>query len=287
MAGKQTKNVFIETQYDNIVLINPNQLTNSDGSAVNRLVDHEDLVFYANLETFIIPRTKLAIGESFDNSVANTTIASLTSEKDLKINFLQPKGKSAFDTSWSDQFTGKESRQGKSSNQKFENLTTRNGEPTYINRIEKFEDTQILGIKSINVTVGATGVPKVTIEMTDVQGKMLFEQGESSMYSVFFNFPYPLFYLTLKGYYGKAIRYRLALTSFNSRFDSNTGNFDITLELIGKFTALLFDTPLSYGRTAPKMFPAQVTVKKNSESTDTSLVETTRGRITLDEVYLT
>ena len=83
MAGKQTKNVFIETQYDNIVLINPNQLADSDGKAVPRLVDHEDMVFYANLETFIIPRTKLAIGESFDNSVVNTTIASLTSENHL------------------------------------------------------------------------------------------------------------------------------------------------------------------------------------------------------------
>jgi len=293
MAGKQTKNVFIETQYDNIVLINPNELADSDGKPVQRLVDHEDLVFYANLETFIVPRTKLAIGESFDNSVTNTTIATLTSdsEDDLRINFLQPKGQPkdnrAFNSSWSDQFTGNESRKGGTSNQKFENLTTRNGKPTYINRIEKFEDTQILGIKSINVTTGAQGVPKVTIEMTDIQGRMLFEQGENSMYSVFFNFPYPLFYLTLKGYYGKAIRYRLSLTSFNSRFDSNSGNFDITLELIGKFTALLFDTPLSYGRTAPKMFPTQATVKKNSNSTEISTIETTRGKVFLDEVYAT
>lgn len=285
MAGKQTKNVFIETQYDNIVLIDPNKLSDTEGKGVPRLVDHEDLVYYANLETFIIPRTKLAIGESFDNSVVNTTIASLTSDKDLKINFLQPKGKTALDTSWSDQFTGKESRRGQSSNQKFENKTTRNGNPTYINRIEKFEDTQLLGIKNINVTIGATGVPKVTIEMVDVQGKMLFEQGENSMYSVFFNFPYPIFYLTLKGYYGKAIRYRLSLISFNSKYDSGTGNFNITLELIGKFTALLFDTPLSYGRTAPKMFPAQVTVRNNTQSTDTTIVETTRGKIILDEVY--
>jgi len=287
MAGKQTKNVFIETQYDNIVLVNPNQLTDTEGKATPRLVDHEDLVFYANLETFIIPRTKLAIGESLDNPVLNTSIATLSSgnNDDLKINFLQPKGKTAFDTSWSDQLTGKESRQGKTSNQKFENLTTRDGKPTYVNRIEKFEDTQLLGIKSISVDVGATGVPKVRIEMTDIQGKMLFEQGENSMYSVFFNFPYPLFYLTLKGYYGKAIRYRLSLISFNSRFDSDTGNFDITLELIGKFTALLFDTPLSYSRTAPKMFPTQVTVKKNSQSTEISQIETTRGKIILDEVY--
>ncbi len=293
MAGKQTKNVFIETQYDNIVLINPNELSDTDGKPTQRLVDHEDLVFYANLETFIVPRTKLAIGETFDNSVVNTTIATLTSDSDdeLKINFLQPKGQPkdnrAFNTSWSDQLTGKESRQGGTSNQKFENLTTRNGKPTYINRIEKFEDTQLLGIKSIKVTTGAQGVPKVNIEMTDIQGRMLFEQGENSMYSVFFNFPYPLFYLTLKGYYGKAIRYRLSLVSFNSRFDSKSGNFDITLELIGKFTALLFDTPFNYGRTAPKMFPTQATVKKNSKSDEIVTVETTRGKVFLDEVYAT
>lgn len=285
MAGKQTKNVFIETQYDNIVLVNPNQLTDTDGNATPRLVDHEDLVFYANLETFIIPRTKLAIGESFDNSVLNTTIASIGSDPNLKINFLQPKGKKAFDTSWSDQLTGKESKKGGTSNQKFENLTTINGRPTYVNRTEKYEDTQLLGIKNINVTVKPMGVPKVTMELVDVQGKMLFEQGENSIYSVFFNFPYPLFYLTLKGYYGKAVRYRLSLTSFNASFDSNTGNFNISLELIGKFTALLFDTPMDYARTAPKMFPTEVTIKKNSNSTELITTKTTRGRIKLDEVY--
>jgi len=285
MAGKQTKNVFIETQYDNIVLINPNQLADSDGKATSRLVDHEDMVYYANLETFIIPRTKLAIGENFDNSVLNTTIASLNTDPDLKINFLQPKGKKAFDTSWSDQLTGKDSRQGSSSNQKFENLTTINGKQTYVNTVKNYEDTQLLGIKSIDVTVKSTGVPSVKIEMVDVQGKMLFEQGENSIYSVFFNFPYPLFYLTLKGYYGKAIRYRLSLLSFNARFDADSGNFNISLELIGKFTALLFDTPLAYGRTAPKMFKTQAYLKPNAQSGNVTVVETTKGKIKLDEVY--
>ena len=70
---KQNKKIFIETEYDNIVVVNPNEVYNSEGRNEERLVDHEDLVYYANLETFIIPRTKLAIGQSFTDPVFNTT----------------------------------------------------------------------------------------------------------------------------------------------------------------------------------------------------------------------
>jgi hypothetical protein len=70
------------------------------------------------------------------------------------------------------------------------------------------------------VTVNAVGVPSVDMTLVDIQGRTLFEQGENSLYSVFFNLPYPAFYLTLKGYYGKAIRYQLALISFNAKLDS-------------------------------------------------------------------
>jgi hypothetical protein len=40
-------------------------------------------------------------------------------------------------------------------------------------------------------------VPDVKISLTDVGGKTLFEQGENSIYSTFFNLPYPQFYLIL------------------------------------------------------------------------------------------
>ena len=63
---KQNKKIFIETEYDNIVVVNPNEVYDSLGNREARFVDQEDLVYYANLETFIIPRTKLAVGESFD-----------------------------------------------------------------------------------------------------------------------------------------------------------------------------------------------------------------------------
>jgi hypothetical protein len=150
--------------------------------------------------------------------------------------------------------------------------------------VRNYEDTQLLGIKSIRVAIKASGVPEVNIEMTDIQGRALFEQGENSIYSAFFNFPYPLFYLTLKGYYGKAIRYRLSLLSFNARFDANTGNYDISLKLVGKFTALLFDTPLQYAVTAPKMYNTEITYKNNNNST-VQTINTYKGRQKLDEVY--
>ena len=56
------KSIYVETDYDNIILIDPNKIV-VDSKVRDRLVDHEDLVFYANLETRVIPRTKLAIGD--------------------------------------------------------------------------------------------------------------------------------------------------------------------------------------------------------------------------------
>ena len=292
MAGKipNSKRIFIETEYDNVLLVNPNEVYADDNkSAGPRLVDHEDLVYYANLETFIIPRTKLAIGESFDSfdsPVFNTTIATVFGgDDDLKINFLKPKGgKTKFDTSWSDQITGKDSRNEKGLNQKTEQVVRVDGKPKFKNSVSNYEDTQLLGIKSIRVNIKGTGVPEVNIEMVDIQGRSLFEQGENSLYSAFFNFPYPLFYLTLKGYYGKAIRYRLSLMSFNAKFDADTGNYIISLKLIGKFTALLFDTPLQYAQTAPKMYNSQITETDPTTGAVRQL-NTYKGRQKLHEVY--
>ena len=289
MVGKfsNTQKIFVETEYDNIILVNPNEIYADDNiSASPRLVDHEDLVYYANLETFIIPRTKLAVGESFDSPVFNTTIATVFGgDDDLKINFLKPKGgKTKFDTSWSDQITGENTRTGGGLNQKTEQVVNIDGTPKFKNSVSNYEDTQLLGIKSIRVNIKGTGVPEVNIEMVDIQGRSLFEQGENSLYSAFFNFPYPLFYLTLKGYYGKAIRYRLSLLSFNAKFDADTGNYNISLKLVGKFTALLFDTPLQYAQTAPKMYNTQITETDPTTGVVRQL-NTYKGRQKLDEVY--
>ena len=273
MAGKiQTKNVYVDTEYDNIIIIDPNLIREADGSPSKRLVDHEDLVYYANLETKVVPRTKFAAGE--DLELVNTGIASfIGGNSNESLNFLQPKKnlgeneRNYFDTSWSDQLTGKGSRNQQGANQtvsntSFNNVTDALGNKTIKEKttrtVANYKDTQTLGIKSIKVTVNAAGVPSVDMTLVDIQGRTLFEQGENSLYSVFFNLPYPAFYLTLKGYYGKAIRYQLALISFNAKLDSSNGNFDISLKLIGRPSALLFDTLLTYGKTLPKMYKKEI-----------------------------
>jgi len=291
MADKfSNEDIYVETGYDNIILIDPNKVTskqNADGEP--RLVQHENLVYYANLETKIIPRTKLAIGEAFDsNPVVNTTIASFGGgDEDLNLSFLKPKGKNSFDTSWSDQLTAKGSREGKSPNQTSEYATTFDGKTQYRRKVLNYEDTQLLGIKSINVSITPAGTPTVNMTLVDVQGKALFEQGDNSMYSVFFNLPYPAFYLTLKGYYGKAIRLQLMLRSFNAKFSPDNGNFEIDISLIGRLNALLFDTALGYSRNAPKMLPRTVTKKlsQGGGKTTTTQVSSTLGRQKLEEVY--
>jgi hypothetical protein len=296
MADDRSKNtIYVETDYDNIILIDPNKIV-VNNEVKDRLVEHEDLVFYANLETKVIPRTKLAVGLDLDSAVVSTTIASIEGkEKGDKINFLQPINKKSFDTSWSDQLTGRGAKEGRGANQTTERaITDKEGTTRYLRDVSNYEDTQLLGISSIRVEItggkaGGMFVPKVDIELIDIQGRTLFEQGEKSLYSVFFNLPYPLFYLTLKGYYGKAIRYSLNLTNFSASFDANSGNFNIKLSLIGKNSGLLSDSLLDYARTAPKMFPTviQKTEPSSTNSTNTRVsdTQTSYGRQVLDEVY--
>ena len=84
------------------------------------------------------------------------------------------------------------------------------GQPYIINEsanLKDVVDNGLLGITQINITTNSSFVPSVKIELEDVQGKALFQLGNNSPYSAFFNLPYPQFYLTLKGYYGQAVRY--------------------------------------------------------------------------------
>ena len=292
MADKfKAKTIHVEKDYNNIILIDPNKvdvgITNSNPEGVeDRLVDHEDLVMYANLETKVIPRTKLANGDSFD--VINTTIASFASGSgDVDLNFLKPKNKSNFDTSWTDEMTGKGSRKGEGANQKIEYSVDKEGKPQIRSRIDNYEDTQTLGITSITVKITPAGTPTVDINMVDVGGKALFQQGDHSMYSIFFNLPYPSFYLTLKGYYGKAVRFQLVLISFNASYDQKKGNFNISLKLTGKLNALLHDTTLGEMRHVTKMYPKTFTITKQQSSAGSSKtsITTTLGVQKLKEVY--
>jgi len=62
-----------------------------------------------------------------------------------------------------------------------------------------------------------------------------------SPYSLFFKMPYPIFTLTVKGYFGNPVDYCLHMVNWNSKFDPSTGNFDIDANFLGFQQAFLAD----------------------------------------------
>ena len=104
------------------------------------------------------------------------------------------------------------------------------------------------GIKNIDIKYNASLVPTVDITFTDIRGSALFDVTEhndrKSPYSIFFKMPYPIFTLSVKGYFGKTVDYCLHMTNWTSNFDGTTGNFDISANFVGFQQAFLADMVL-------------------------------------------
>ena len=101
------------------------------------------------------------------------------------------------------------------------------------------------GITNINIKFGANLVPQVDITFIDVRGSSLFDvvdsENKQSPYSVFFKMPYPVFELTVKGYYGAPVTYCLNMLKWNGSFNGETGNFEIKANFIGFQFAFISD----------------------------------------------
>ena len=101
------------------------------------------------------------------------------------------------------------------------------------------------GIKSIDIKYNASLVPVVDITFTDIRGAGLFDtikdKSRKSPYSIFFKMPYPIFNLSVKGYFGQSIDYCLHMVNWSSNFDGTTGNFDISANFLGFQQAFLND----------------------------------------------
>lgn len=235
--------VFPNTS-DNIFVINPNKVVNQFGNAEDRNIKQENLIYYANLECELEPRSRLVTGGD-KNTVTTVSLASM--------NFLDPSGNGFLSTDWT----------------KIQDTTSN---PNQIS-------SELLGMKGISYRVGLSYIPTVTINLEDVKGRALFESGEDSPYSAFFTLPYPTFNLTLKGYYGKAVQYPLILQKFTSSFNSNTGNFDITLTMIGYKFNVLTDVTMAELLAVPQMYVKRTptTVGQNTgnqtETNTTSLTQ--------------
>ena len=290
LQGDKSGNILVEFDYQNIIVVDPNKTIDNSGNIKERLVDHENLVMYVNLEAELVPRTKLLVGGAPTDRIQTISVS--------KMNFLKPTETEFLTTGYYDELTGKYSRNGLGDNQIQEELVNPvNGNTPYYktsisNASKKSTDNGLLGINSINIKTNSSFVPTVSMTLEDIQGRALFQLGDDSPYSAFFTLPYCPFYLTLKGYYGQAVRYQLNLRSFNARYNTFSGNYSIELEFVGyKFNILneismgsLFATPHMYGKTFEVSRPI-VLPESSSRDNPTTEVITTKGFEKIREVY--
>jgi hypothetical protein len=119
--------IFVEVDENNIIVVDPNKTRDNFGNIRERLVDHENLVMYANLEADVIPRTKLAVGGSPDRRLVTISVT--------KMNFLKPTKNSSLGTGYYDELTGENTTQFNSVNQPNEiaNTTNSSQDPNLLN----------------------------------------------------------------------------------------------------------------------------------------------------------
>lgn len=222
-----------------VLVIDPNKVVNKYNEIVDRYVKHEDLVIYSSLKVIKRSERSVIVGKGGAKS-------EVVNSEPMYINFLNPlknrrkdgtfdlKGKMT--SEWTDFFTSDDAND--------------KGSAKYILDPESF------GITDIAISVNAGKLPIITIQFTDVQGRMLFERGNDNdnPYNIFFTYPYPRFLLTYKGYYGKAMETPLVLLKSNTRFDPETGNYNVTAEFQSEVFSIFNTFLMVYAYVAPYMF---------------------------------
>jgi hypothetical protein len=210
-------------------LINPNAFRVND-RLTSSPIQLEDLSIYVELTTSKKGRTVLV-----QSKEGGSTPGTSQSRKAITVNFIEGSNVGGLGDK-------------KYLTTKFTELTT-----SFDNNSTSGEN---LGITSIDIDFNTSYAPMITINFVDLRGSSIFQKDEyikdgSNPYSVFFELPYPLYKLKVKGYYGQPVEYCLHMTKFTSRFNSQTGNFEITASFIGYTYAMLSDMLIGVLKAIP------------------------------------
>ena len=195
----------------NVVLVDPNSV-NINTNQVNAIPQYQDMHIDADLVAKRRGRTIIFNGGA-------------TTDKSVTVNMMG--------------FNQNEN------NPNYEKFTTNYYEGSTGNETQ-FES---FGIQSIKTSINSSFIPQVNIQFVDIRGLSFFNQGadkETSPYRILFDFPPPIFELTIKGYYGKALRYKLHLVNYTSEFNSENGNFVIDANFVAITFAPLADILFRY-----------------------------------------
>lgn len=270
MVNKDTNSnskILVKVDQNNLVYVDPNSVIR-DGVVEPRNIDQEKLVMYVNLEADLVPRSYL---------LADTDNPRYVSIVSRMFNMLTPQNGTDLDTSWTEAYNPSPQK---------------NKDTTLTFDKNDFHDStgQAFGIESINIAIkGGNFIPQININFIDVRGKTLFEQPNDSPYNTFFHLPWPIFYLTIKGYYGKALKYRLHLTKFTSKFNEINGNFEISTTFVGSTFAYLNDIPLNGVINAPYLYGSKTentkTFNEQKGMYTQELKRSSKGYMMLKSVY--
>jgi hypothetical protein len=141
------------------------------------------------------------------------------------------------------------------------------------------DDYESLGIESIDIEFNTAYTPIIKIKFIDVRGNSILSKGNSSKYKMFFELPYPLFSLKVKGFYGKSVNYCLHLQRWNANFNAETGNFEIQADFIGYTYAFLTDMIIGLVRANSYTLRGETKlIEKKAQSKTPNLV------ITIDQM---
>lgn len=229
-----------DTIEDGVFVVDPNKIVTQDDTIIPRYVKQEDLVMYANITARLNPDN--AIIDDGGESTKTITIGS------VGVNFLNPLAKAPKDNLGNVQFGSKKNK---------DYFTTEWADYFTSNADQgSFFDPETFGISNIDVTHNASLTPIIRVEFIDVQGRTLLERGDDpgNPYNIFYRFPYPLFTLTIKGYFGKAIEYPLSMTKTSTTFDASTGNYIIRAEFLSRTFSVYNNFLMVYAYAAPYMY---------------------------------
>lgn len=134
---------------------------------------------------------------------------------------------------------------------------------TDVNLMQPDDNTEeCLGIETIDIQYQSWMYPDVTIKFVDVRGATVMSKAEKeyqdkdnggsfSLYKALFTFPYPLFKMKVKGFYGRGATYYLSIENIKMEFNAETGNFEIIVHFIGTMFRAFADLPMTYIAAAP------------------------------------
>lgn len=219
---------------EGITIVDPNGI--EDGELIKpRYIKQEDLMIYVELKALMNPKNNVI--EKSQDSVKSIIITKGVYYNSVQTKEKTPNEPSYFTTNWTDMFDA-----------------------------NKPQDVEGFGIQSMDIEFNASLVPSIHIEFIDVRGKNLLERGNdpNNPYNVFYTFPYPLFELTVKGYFGKAITMPLVMEKAMTRFDPSTGSYIISADFKSWTFAMLNDLIIWYALIVPYMYPIKGADGKDS-----------------------